>query len=103
MGATATCRSSTAAGSWESFPASISAASNWIAWMRKPVCGRGSDGRNQRTAEREKNEGDHLPRDADQSRGNFFCYRDFHQISDDKVTNLLGERRIQSSAIEPGG
>ena len=32
-----------------------------------------------------------------------FCYRDFHQIRGDKVTNLLGERRIQSSAIEPGG
>src|SRR5215469_2895088 len=48
MGATATCRLSTGAGSWALFPASISAASNWIAWTKRPVCGRGSDGRNQR-------------------------------------------------------
>jgi predicted phosphoribosyltransferase len=31
------------------------------------------------------------------------CYRDFHQMSDDEVTNLLGVRCAQSSAIEPGG
>src|SRR6516225_1164794 len=49
MGATATCRWSTRAGSWALFPASISAASNWIAWTKKPVCGGGSDARNQRT------------------------------------------------------
>ena len=30
-------------GSWALFPASISAASNWIAWTRRRVCGRGSD------------------------------------------------------------
>src|SRR6516225_4343964 len=49
MGATATCRSSAGAGSSALFPASISAASNWIAWTKRPVCGRGSDGRHQRT------------------------------------------------------
>ena len=37
------------AGLWALSPASISAASNWIAWTKRPVCGRGSDGRNQRT------------------------------------------------------
>ena len=30
-------------GSWALFPASISAAENWIAWTRRRVCGRGSD------------------------------------------------------------
>src|SRR5271165_5012327 len=49
MRATATCRSSTGTRSWALFLASISAASNWIAWTKRPVCGRGSDGRNQRT------------------------------------------------------
>ena len=41
------------AGSWALFPASISAASNWIAWTKRPVSGRGFDGRNQRTALRD--------------------------------------------------
>jgi predicted phosphoribosyltransferase len=32
----------------------------------------------------------HRLRDADQSRGNRLCYRDFHQMSDDEATNILG-------------
>ena len=48
-GVTATCRLSTGAGLWALFPASISVVSNWTAWTKKPVCGRGSDARNQCT------------------------------------------------------
>jgi len=32
-----------------------------------------------------------------------FCYRDFHQMSDDEVTIFSAVRCAQSSAIEPGG
>src|SRR6516164_8515554 len=42
------CLSLTAARSWASFRASISAASNWIAWTRKQACGNGSEGRSRR-------------------------------------------------------
>ena len=50
------------AGSWALYPASISAASNWIAWTKRLVCGRGSDARNQRTVLPEKRTRPSVPR-----------------------------------------
>src|SRR6516165_8466433 len=43
------CRSSMRARSWALSRVSISAASSWIAWTRKPGCGSGSDGSAQRS------------------------------------------------------